>query len=82
MFLFQQQPANSGTAFDVDLIWNSLYGLLNSVMDRLPYLIFAFIIFIVFLVIARIVSGGINAAGRRTRLDLTLADLLARLSSF
>jgi small conductance mechanosensitive channel len=52
------------------------------VVDRLPYLVLAIIVFVVFLVIAKIVSRAINAAGQRTRLDRTLADLLARLSSF
>ena len=35
-----------------------------------------------FLIIARIVSRIINTAGQRTRLDVTLAELLGRLGSF
>lgn len=82
MFLYQQQADNPGATFDLDLIWNSLYGLLNSFLYRLPYIVFAIIVFSLFLLVARIVSSAINAAGKRTRLDATLADLLGRLASF
>lgn len=82
MFLFQQQSETPRAAFDFDLIWNSLNGLLNAFFYRLPYIFFAIIAFALFLIVARIASGAINATGRRTRLDTTLADLLGRLASF
>lgn len=82
MLLYQQQADNPVATFDLDLIWNSLYGLLNAFLSRLPYIVFAIIVFSLFLLVARIVSSGINAAGKRTRLDATLADLLGRLASF
>ncbi len=81
MFLYQQAP-DPAAAFDLDLIWNSLYGLLNSVLSRLPYIAFALVTLGLFLLAAKIVSGAINTAGKRTRLDVTLADLLGRLASF
>jgi small-conductance mechanosensitive channel len=80
LFLLQNEPTNEG--FDVDTIWNSMFGLFNSFLSRLPYIVVAVIVFSVFLVIARIVSSVINAAGERTRLDVTLAELLGRLASF
>ena len=82
MFLYQPQSPDSVAAFDLDVIWNSLFGLLNSFLSRLPYIVFALVIFALFLLAAKIVSGAINAAGKRTRLDITLADLLGRLGSF
>ena len=82
MFLYQQQADSPVATFDLDLIWNSLYGLLNAFLYRLPYIVFAIIVFSLFLLVARIVSSAINAAGKRTRLDATLADLLGRLASF
>jgi small-conductance mechanosensitive channel len=82
MFLYQQSREDAVAAFDMDLIWNSLYGLLNFFLSRLPYIVFAVIVFALFLLTARILSAAINAAGKRTRLDVTLADLLGRLASF
>lgn len=82
IFLYQQQAQDSVAAFDLDLIWNALFGLLNSFLSRLPYIVFAIFVFALFLVIARIVSSAINVAGKRTRLDATLADLFGRLASF
>ena len=82
MFFYQQQSDNSTQTFDLDLIWNSLYGLLNSFLYRVPYILFAIIVFALFILAARVVSGAINTAGRRTRFDVTLANLLGRLASF
>ena len=82
MFFYQQQSDNSTQTFDLDLIWNSLYGLLNSFLYRVPYILFAIIVFALFILAARVVSGAINTTGRRTRFDVTLANLLGRLASF
>jgi small conductance mechanosensitive channel len=80
MFLYflQNEPAE----FDADTIWNSLYGMFDSFLARVPYLVVALIVFGVFLIVARVTSGVVHAAGRRTRLDVTLAELLGRLASF
>lgn len=82
MFLLLLQNETTDGGFDLDTIWNSMFGLLNSFLTRLPYIVVALIVFGVFLIIGRIVRGIINTAGRRTRLDLTLAELLGRLASF
>ncbi|HEX6124248.1 MAG TPA: hypothetical protein VFZ23_02640 [Pyrinomonadaceae bacterium] len=82
MFLFQQQAEDSVTRFDLDLIWNSLYGLLNFVSLPTPLPDLCSHRFHHVFVVARIVRGAIDAAGRRTRFDVTLADLLGRLASF
>lgn len=66
----------------MDVIWNSMYGLFNSFLSRLPYIVVALIVLGVFFIIARIVSRVIHTAGERTRLDITLAELLGRLASF
>ena len=81
LFLLQNELAKA-TDFDADTIWNSMFGLLNSFLARLPYLVVALIVFGIFLIIARLVSRVVSAAGQRTRLDLTLAELLGRLVSF
>lgn len=80
IYLFQNEPANG--SFDLDVIWNSILGMVNALLYRLPYIIAGVIVFFVFLVIARLVNRGVNAAGERTRLDVTLANLLGRLASF
>lgn len=82
MFLYQQSAGGSAETFDPDLIWNALNGLLNAFLYRLPYIIVAVIVFLLFLIIAKVVSSAINTAGKRTRLDATLADLLGRLAVF
>lgn len=80
LLFLQNEAANAG--FDPDTILNSIYGLFNSFLSRLPYIVVAVIVFLVFLVIARVVSRVIGTAGRRTRFDTTLAELLGRLASF
>lgn len=83
MYLFlQQNRADNGSAFDLDVIWNSMANLLKGFLARLPYIIVALVVFGFFLVIGKIISRVIRTAGERTRFDTTLADLLARLSTF
>ncbi|PYT01739.1 MAG: mechanosensitive ion channel protein MscS [Acidobacteria bacterium] len=82
MYLFQQSADNAPTNFDPETLWNSLYGLLNSFLYRVPYLLIALIVFAMFLGIAKLVSRAILTAGQRTRLDVTLAEMLGRLASF
>ena len=50
-------------------------------MGHLPYLMLGAFVFVLFLVGARLIKRILTMAGRRTRLDLTLADLLGRLAS-
>lgn len=80
IFLLQNESADSG--FKVNVIWSSLYGMFNSVFARLPYIAAGVVVFLVFLITARILARVVHAAGENTRLDVTLADLLGRLASF
>ncbi|MDQ3751185.1 MAG: mechanosensitive ion channel [Acidobacteriota bacterium] len=82
MFLLLLQNESVDAGFDPDTILNSMFGLINSFLSRLPYIAAAVIVFLVFLLIAKLVSRAINTAGQRTRLDVTLAELLGRLASF
>lgn len=50
-------------------------------MARIPYLLFGLIALGIFIVIAQVIKTVLITAGRRTRLDITLAELLARLAS-
>lgn len=82
MFLFFLQNETATGGFDLDTIWNSIFGMFNSFLVRLPYIVVGIVVFGVFLIIGKIVSKAIRTAGERTRLDITLADLLARIGSF
>lgn len=82
MFLLQASPTPIQREFDKDLLWNSLHNLWAGVLAQLPYIVIGLIVFVAFLVVARIIKRAVHAAGERTRLDLTLADLLGRLASF
>ncbi|NJM53539.1 MAG: hypothetical protein HC846_09220 [Blastocatellia bacterium] len=80
MFLLQNEADG---VFDWDAIWNSMFGLIDSFLSRLPFIIVAVIVFRTFLSLSgKIFSRAIHTAGQRTRLDITLADLLGRLASF
>src|ERR1051326_3308150 len=50
-------------------------------MMRVPYLLVGLVAFIIFVIVARILRAIFITAGERTRLDITLAELLARLIS-
>jgi small conductance mechanosensitive channel len=78
-----QQPTqnNQSQGFDANVIWRTLSQLGESLLARLPYICIGLIVFIAFWVIGWVVKRGILTAGERTRLDVTLADLLGRLTS-
>ena len=77
---FQETPVPS-RPFDPDVVWQVFSQLFARFIAHLPYLILGVVVFVFFLVAARLVKRILIAAGRRTRLDLTLADLLGRLAS-
>ena len=77
---FQETPVPS-RPFDPDIVWQVFSKLLARLMAHLPYLILGLVVFVFFLVAASLLKRILIAAGRRTRLDLTLADLLGRLAS-
>lgn len=80
--MFLQEPTPSPSQqFDADIVWQVFIQLLQRFLGRLPYLLLGLLVFLVFLVVARILKRTLIVAGRRTRLDLTLADLLGRLAS-
>ncbi|HEU4766176.1 MAG TPA: mechanosensitive ion channel family protein [Pyrinomonadaceae bacterium] len=62
-------------------MWQVFSQLLVRLLAHLPYLILGALVFVSFLVAARLIKGILNTAGSRTRLDRTLADLLGRLAS-
>jgi small conductance mechanosensitive channel len=80
MFL-NLQDATPSRPFDPDIVWQVFSQLLARLLGHLPYLILGVLVFVLFLVGARLMKRTLILAGRRTRLDLTLADLLGRLAS-
>ena len=79
--IFQQAEPDSVRSFDPDVVWQVFAQLGTRFVAHLPYLILGVVVFLVFVVAARILKRVLLMAGRRTRLDLTLADLLGRLAS-
>jgi small conductance mechanosensitive channel len=79
-FAMQTSSASPGE-FDVRVVWRTIRGLGESLIGRAPYIVIGIIVFLAFLLLARIIKRTIMAAGERTRLDSNLADLLGRLSS-
>jgi len=77
--LLLRQPDARG--FDPDVVWRTFAGLGESLLARLPYVVIGIVVFFAFLLVGRLTKRTLLAAGRRTRLDVTLADLLGRLAS-
>ncbi|HEX8998806.1 MAG TPA: mechanosensitive ion channel family protein [Blastocatellia bacterium] len=75
-----QTPPTSPGEFDVRVVWRTIRGLGESLLARAPYIVIGLIVFLAFLLLARIVKRAIRTAGERTRLDVNLADLLGRLA--
>ena len=82
-FLLLQTPTPvvQPRPFDPGIVWQTLRDLGNGFFAQLPYIILGILVVGVFVIIARIVKRVIHAAGQKTRLDITLADLLGRLAS-
>lgn len=85
LFLLLQTPSPTTAVepreFDAGVIWQTLRDLGNGFLAQLPYIVIGIVVFGAFLIVAKIVSRVVHAAGERTRLDATLADLLGRLAS-
>lgn len=81
MFSGFQETSTPSRPFDPDIVWQVFSQLFTRLMAHLPYLILGALAFVLFLVGARLIKRILIMAGRRTRLDLTLADLLGRLAS-
>ncbi len=67
--------------FDLNIVWQSLRNLGESLLARLPYLVAGVVVFVLFALAARLIKRLVHTAGVRTNLDLTLTDLLGRLTS-
>ena len=80
--LLLQPAAEGGRDSEAGLVWRTLAGMGEALLARAPYILVALIVFAGFLVAGRVVRGVVYAAGQRTRLDSTLADLLGRVASF
>ncbi len=82
LLFFRQTPQPTPVGeFDPGVVWRTITSLGESFLSRLPYIVIGIIVFFIFLIVARFVKRALVAAGERTRLDLTLADLLGRLAS-
>src|ERR1041384_664890 len=81
MFYLQAPSPNTTKSFDPHIVWDVFRQLGSSFLARVPSLLFGFLAFVIFLGIAKILKTLLTTAGRRTRLDQTLAELLARLAS-
>lgn len=80
--LLLQQAGENNQPPDAGVVWRTLAGMGESLLARAPYILIALVVFGGFLLAGRVVRGVVYAAGQRTRLDVTLADLLGRLASF
>jgi small-conductance mechanosensitive channel len=78
LFFQESEPVRS---FDPDVVWQVFAELGVRFLVHLPYLILGVVVFLGFVLAARILKAVLLTAGRRTRLDLTLAYLLGRLAS-
>ncbi|MGB8510924.1 MAG: mechanosensitive ion channel family protein [Pyrinomonadaceae bacterium] len=77
-----QQPTSSPRAFDTGVIWQTMRGMGESFLAQLPYIVIGIIVFGIFIIVGRVLRRVVHTAGERTRLDVTLADLLGRIASF
>lgn len=79
LLYFQGPDGSSAKSFDPDIIWQVFAQLTSALLARVPYILLGLVTFVVFIIVARILKSVLITAGRRTRLDITLAELLARL---
>lgn len=71
----------SDTLQAVDIGWKALNSIWVGIFERLPFVIIAFIVLVVFWMFGRLLQKVLLTAGDRTRLDGTLARLFGRLIS-
>ncbi len=64
----------------VGIVWQTLNNIISGLLERLPYLVIALIVFVLFWLFGSSVRSIIHATGAKTRLDVTLAKLLGRLA--
>lgn len=81
LLYFQEPDPTPAKSFDPDIVWQVFSQLSRALLARVPYILLGLLTFVVFIIIARILKSILTTAGRRTRLDITLAELLGRLAS-
>jgi small conductance mechanosensitive channel len=68
------------SAFDLSPFGQTVEEWGSAFVARLPYLIAATVVVLVFFILARLTRRGIVAAGRRSAMDVSVAGMLARLA--
>lgn len=68
------------TAQAVDIVWKTLNQIWVDIVARMPFIVIALIVMLVFWAAGRLIQKGLLTAGRKTRLDTTLASLLGRIA--
>ena len=82
MALIQQAtPQAEPSGFNPEIIFNALSEITGWLLARVPYIVIGVLVFLLFMIAGRVIKRILLATGNRTRLDVTLADLLGRLTS-
>lgn len=84
--MLQENTNTNATAKIVDnasqvtnVAWQSINNLLNSIVERLPYILAGFLVLLIFWLLAKLVKNLFRAATARTHLDERLRILFSRL---
>lgn len=64
-----------------EVAWNAILEMVQSFWARVPYIFVGILVFLFFLLIAKIAKGAIRKTSARTNVDPMLAELLSRLST-
>ncbi len=65
---------------DLDLMWRTFEGMGEALLQRAPYLVVGLLFALAFYIVGKLVKRVLQAAAKRTRLDVQLADLLGSLA--
>lgn len=71
------KPGDFGV--ELSIIWNTLSGMGKAVLARLPHMLIALLVVLVFMLVSRIAKRALLSARERTRMSSGLAHLLSRL---
>ncbi|HLL74653.1 MAG TPA: hypothetical protein VK421_05265, partial [Pyrinomonadaceae bacterium] len=69
-----QQPSPTPDGFDADVVWQTLAGLGDGILRRLPFILIGLGVFLVFYVLGRAVSDRV-ATGIKLALDAAGIDM-------
>ncbi len=81
LLLQQGGSVHPAKPFSLDSLWDSIQGLATSFLHQIPYLVIGIVVFLLFLIAARIVSRALRETGARTRFPINVATILGRLVS-